>query len=267
MNIEKNQGAKKLNPKELKLRENLALTYRILGYLGLDDLTYSHLSARLPGSNHYFISPLGLLFCEVEADLLLKVDLSGEVLEGTEQQYNQTGFVIHSSIYEAREEVNAVFHLHAPYSVAVSASESGLLPISQFAFHFYNRLSYHVYDSLALDKNRQGQTLAQDLGQNPAMLLKNHGSISCGKTVQEAFFYIYYLEQACKVQCLASQLGQPLIVPSPLVCEQAAQDMRAFEQDLGMRDWTALSRVLARAVSGSKNIQSSRELTLETTPI
>lgn len=230
--------------KKEMVRQNLALAYQILAYLKMDDLTYTHLSARVPGETQFYIYPFGHLFSEVTADNLLTVDLEGKVLEGTESQYNQTGYVIHSNIYRARSDINAIFHLHTPMGVAVSAMKCGLLPISQFSFHFYNRLAYHAYDALALDNDRHGMQLVKDLGMHKAMLLQNHGTLTCGATLHEAFFYVYYLEQACRVQCTALSSGQDLISPPFEVCEQAAQDMRAFEPDLGYRDWQALKRLI-----------------------
>lgn len=229
---------------EAAVRESLAITYQIFAKLKMDDLTYTHLSARVPGRDSFFIHPLGYLFSEVTPDLLLEVNFAGEVLAGREEHYNKTGYVIHGSLYQARPDINAIFHLHTTAGVSVSLMQCGLLSISQFAFHFHNRIAYHNYDSLALDSQKQGSQLAKDLGQHKAMLLKNHGTLTCGGTLQEAFFYAYYLEQACKVQCTALASGQPLITPAAEICEKAAQDMRAFEKDLGARDWQALRRVL-----------------------
>src|SRR5438876_7376447 len=154
---------------EKVVRTHLAAAYRILAAQKMDDLTYTHLSVRLPGSDSYFIYPFGLLFEEVTASCLLKVSLDGEVLEGTESQYNKTGYVIHGSIYKKRPDINAIFHLHTIAGIAVSAMDCGLLPLSQFSFHFYNRVSYHEYDSLALDHQRQGENLAHDLGRTKAL--------------------------------------------------------------------------------------------------
>mgnify|MGYP000004511572 CR=1 FL=1 len=232
---------------EYLVRKNLAAAYRILAMLNMDDLTYTHLSARLPGANWYFIYPFGLLFEEITASTLLKVSLEGEILEGKESEYNQTGYVIHGNIFKNRPDVNAIFHLHTTAGVAVSAMECGLLPLSQFSFHFYNRLAYHPYDSLALDHQRQGTNLAQDLGDKKALILQNHGTLTCGETIHEAFLYAHFLEQACKVQCSALATGQKMIIPPPPVCEQAARDLREFEPDFGIRDWTALLRKLERS--------------------
>ena len=121
-----------------------------------------------------------------------------------------------------------------------------MLPLSQFAMHFYNQLAYHSYDSLALENERQGEKLAHDLGQKKAMLLCNHGSLTCGATIHEAYLYMHFLEQACRVQCAALASNQQMILPPHKVCEQAAQDVRNFEQDFGIRDWRALLRRLDR---------------------
>lgn len=231
---------------EKDVRCHLAAAYRILADQKMDDLTYTHLSARLPGADAYFIYPFGLLFEEVTASNLLKVSLEGEVLEGEESQYNQTGYVIHGSIYKRRPDINAVFHLHTTASIAVSAMECGLLPLSQFSMHFYNKLAYHSYDSLALDNERQGDRLANDLGDKKAMLLCNHGSLTCGETIHEAYLYMHFLEQACRVQCASLVNNQQVIFPPHKVCKKAAQDVLDFESNFGIRDWNALLRRLNR---------------------
>jgi len=227
-----------------KARCDLALAYRILGMLGLDDLTYTHLSARVPGKpNEFLIYPFGQLFSEVTPDSLLRVNLLGEILEGEEFQYNATGYAIHGAVYQHRPNIQAIFHLHTIAGVSVSSMKCGLLPISQFAFHFYNRVGYCPYNSLITDPNTQGQSLIEALGNKWVVLLENHGTLTCGQTLQEAFFYTYYLEKACQVQCqvLAAHSTTP-IFPSAEICEKAAQDMRNFEPHLGQRDWIALTR-------------------------
>lgn len=225
-----------------EVRVNLALAYQMLAYLKMDDLTYTHLSARVPGKDCYYIYPFGLLYSEVTPNNLLTVTFDGEVVEGSEIQYNKTGYVIHSAIYKARPDLNAIFHCHSHAGVAVSAMQCGLLPISQFALHFYNRVAYHRYNSLALNPMEHTEALVQDLGDYKTMILQNHGTLTCGATLHEAMFYTYHLEQACKVQCLALQSGQPLILPSEEVCQKAVHDLLSFEKELGIRDWQALKR-------------------------
>lgn len=228
------------------VRQQLADAYQILAYLKMDDLTYTHLSARVPGKPYYFIYPFGLLFSEVTSDNLLTVSFEGEVIAGSESQYNKTGYVIHSAIYKARPDIHAIFHCHTIASVAVSAMECGLLPISQFALHFYERLAVHRYQSLALDEDEHGAKLVEDLGKHKAMMLQNHGTITCGSTIPEAFFYTYHLEQACKVQCQVMSAGQPLIYPPHAVCQKAVHDLLNFEENLGFRDWEALCRIIKK---------------------
>lgn len=224
------------------IKEDLAYAYRFFARLGMDDLTYTHISARSGSSDSYFIYPFGLLYEEVTPKKLLNVDFEGNILEGSEFQYNRTGYIIHGNIYVSRPDIKAIFHYHTPASVAVSAMKSGLMPISQWALHFYNQVAYLPYDSLALDYVLQGNGLLEALGDKKVMLMENHGALTCGATIQEAFFYAYHLEKACQTQCLALQSGQELILPSEEICKRANRDLLGFEKDLGRRDWEALRR-------------------------
>lgn len=226
-----------------QIKRELSQAYQILAYLKLDDHTYTHLSARSAIDHSFYIYPFGLRFEEVEPHLLLRVSLDGHILEGAEYQYNRTGYVIHGAIYQERADISSVFHLHTPEIVAVSACDKGLMPISQWALHFYDHIAYHDYDSLALDTS-QGSQLVKDLGKHFTMLLKNHGSITCGRTIQEAMFYTYHLQQACKTQCLALSTNQPLMIPSENICKKAVHDLLSFEKDLGDRDWKAWLRFI-----------------------
>lgn len=227
-----------------KIRSDLAKAYQIISMLGLDDLTYTHLSARSEDNDCYYIYPFGLTFGEVKAENLLKVNLDGKVLEGREEQYNLTGYIIHGNIYKARPELNAIFHLHTPYNVAVSAMQEGLLPISQWALHFYNLVSYHQYNSLCIDDAKHGNKLVKDLDKNDIMFLRNHGTLTCGKTIQEAMFNTYHLELACKSQCIALAANTKLTLPNKEICDKSVQDLRSFEPNLGERDWKAWLRLL-----------------------
>lgn len=232
-----------ISPHE-QIRRDLALAYHIFAYLGWDDLTYTHLSARLPGRDAFLIQPFGLFFEEVCPQDLIEVSFDGEVLDQKHQSFNHTGYVIHGSIYKARPDLNASFHLHTIDGVAVSAMEEGLLPISQFALHFYNRVSYHDYGSLSLEFHGQGGKVAADLGQNKAMILRNHGTLTCGETIEEAFLYANFLEKACQAQIKALSTGRPVVMPSADICEKAARDLREFEPEFGTRDWQAWQRKL-----------------------
>jgi ribulose-5-phosphate 4-epimerase/fuculose-1-phosphate aldolase len=231
-----------------KIKEDLAYAYRILAHLGMDDHTYTHLSARPKDADYYYIYPFGYRFDEVTSSCLLKVSLNGEVLEGKEKQYNKTGYIIHGSIYRKSPELNAIFHLHTIASIAVSAMKSGLLPISQWALHFYERVSYHDYNALALDNSKHGDSMVRDLGSNKVMFFRNHGFVACGGTVQEALFYCYHLELACKTQVAALSCNSELVIPSPEICRQACMDMLSFEKNLGERDWEAWVRCIKKMI-------------------
>lgn len=226
-----------------QIKQQLAQAYQILGHLKMDDHTYTHLSARAHDQSSLYIYPFGLRFEEVRADALMRVSFDGTILDGHEYQYNKTGYLIHGSVYEARPDVQAVFHLHTPAMVAVSALEEGLMPINQWALHFYGKVAYHAYDSLAL-VGQQGDQMVHDLGDKNVMLLRHHGALFCGKTLQEALFYAYHMEKACQTQCLTLGMGRPLVSISPEVCEKTVKDLLSFEKNLGERDWNAWVRFL-----------------------
>lgn len=225
-------------------RFELAALYHICAHLKLDDLTYTHISVRSGDGKGYYIYPFGLLYHEVTPDNLLYVDLDDNILMGSEYQYNRTGYVIHGSVYRARPDIQCVIHLHTPATVAVSAMDQGLLPMSQWALHFYEGVAYHDYDSLVLDGEGEGQKVVKDLGQKFVLFMRNHGTLTCGRTPQEAMFYTYHLEQACKTQCMALAAGVDLNIPSIETCRKAVNDLLSFEKDLGQRDWQAWIRSL-----------------------
>ena len=223
------------------MKEKLAYAYKIIAHLQLDDHTYTHLSVRASDGCSYYIYPFGMCFAEVEQDNLMRISLKGEVLEGVEYQYNKTGYVIHGAIYEARSDINAIFHIHTPNIVAASVLPEGLLPISQWALHFYNKIAYHNYNSLALDSS-EADELIRNLGEYYVMLMRNHGSITCGKTIEEAMFYTYHLEKSCMVQNLVLANNRDFITPNIEICEKSVHDLLSFEKDLGKRDWEAWVR-------------------------
>lgn len=229
---------------DYEIKKNLVYAYKIIGKLGLDDHTYTHLSARSADKNHYYIFKFGLRFSEVEIHHLLKIDMNGNIIEGEEFNYNKTGYVIHSTIYKNRPDINSIFHLHSPYSVAISSLKIGLTPSSQWALHFYGKISYHNYNSLALDENEHGKKLVQDLKDNYVMLLKNHGSLMCGRTIHESMFYTHHLELACKTQILAMSTGAEIEMPNEEICKKSVNDLLNFEKDLGRRDWDAWVRYI-----------------------
>ena len=231
------------------IKKNLAFAYQLLSHLGLDDHTYTHLSARVFGEKAFYIYPFGLRFEEVTTQNLLKVSFDGSVLEGLEESYNRTGYMIHGSIYEKRPDLAAIFHLHTPEIVAVSACQEGLMTLSQWALHFYGRVGYHSYDSLTLEK-QQGIRLTDDLGNLSVLFLRNHGSITCGRTIPEAMFYTYHLQKACETQCLLLSMKQPMVIPKPDTCQKTVKDLLSFEESLGERDWRAWIRKLKKMGAG-----------------
>ena len=239
--------------KTMCIKEDLAMAYRVIARLNWDDHTYTHLSAREPSDqNAFYIYPFGLRFEETTPECLLKVSLAGEVLSGNEYQYNQTGYILHGGIYQKRPDIQAIFHLHTKESIAVSVCSQGLLPISQWALHFYNRVAYHDYDSLALSP-RQGCLIADKLGEHFVMFLRHHGFITTGRTIQEAMFYCYHLQKACETQCLILASGGSDMRPNQTTCEKASSDLLSFEKNLGKRDWEAWKRWDARQTRSDAN--------------
>lgn len=227
-------------------RYDLAMAYQILAHLNMDDHTYTHLSLRAQNANEYFIYPFGQRFDEVSPNELLQVSLDGSIIQGNEYQYNKTGYIIHGNIYKARPDVQAVFHLHTPSSVAVSSMECGLQPISQWSLHFYNQVAYHSYNSLALDSSVHGSDLVKDLGIHKTMLMRSHGMLTCGSTIMEALFRTYHLEMACRVQCLTMQSSQKIVEIPKAICEKTVKDLLSFEKNLGERDWHAWVRKIKK---------------------
>lgn len=226
------------------LRETLSQAHGILEMLGLDDHTYTHLSVRLPEEDAFLLTPFGLCFEEVSPASLLKVGYDGTLYEGASTLMNPTGYVIHHSIYQVSSSICSVFHLHTAETVAVSALANGLMPLSQWALHFHERVSYCDYDSLALQAN-QGKLLASTLKGN-LLFLRHHGIITTGKTIHEALFYAYHLQRACETQCKLLAMNQEVLSIPSAVCLQTVKDLLSFEKDLGRRDWDAWVRRLKR---------------------
>jgi len=232
-----------LKKAEWKVRKELAAAYRLVALFGWDDLVFTHLSARVPGPDHHFlINPYGLLFHEITASSLVKVDQNGEVVEsGSISRVNPAGFTIHSAVHMGREDAGAVMHLHAADGVAVSAHRDGLLPLSQTAMLCLEHLSYHDYEGVALNLDER-ERLIRDLGNKSMMMLRNHGVLTAGKDVPETFTYLYFLMKACEIQVKAQSCG-PVYMPS----EQAVQTTAEQSASLGMAarlTWPALVRLL-----------------------
>jgi ribulose-5-phosphate 4-epimerase/fuculose-1-phosphate aldolase len=233
---------------EREIRVNLAACYRLVAHYGMTDQIYNHISARLPGeSGRFLINAYGMLFEEVTASSLVKIDAAGAVVEDrTGLGVNPAGFVIHSAVHAARPDAICVIHTHSRAGMAVSAQKQGLLPLTQHAMRFWNRIAYHDYEGIAIDIDERAR-LARDLGDHDAMILRNHGVLTLGATIRQAFELAYYLERACQAQIDAMAGGAPLSLPPPEVCERTARLFERPNRPALTRDWPALLRLLDRA--------------------
>lgn len=233
---------------EMAVRRDLAACYRLVALHGWDDLVANHLTARVPGEpGAFLINPFGMLFEEVTASSLVKINLDGEILSPTPYGINRTGFVIHSAVHEARPDAACVIHLHSRDGVAVSMTEGGLLPLNQTAMMIADDIAFHDYEGVALDVAERAR-LAADLGDKHLMLLRNHGILAVGTSVAEAFMRTYSLEWACNVQVRALSTRQPLHAADPAVVRKVAasftpQVSAEFAQALV---WPAMLRKLER---------------------
>ncbi len=232
---------------EWETRVDLAACYRILALHGWDDLVFTHVSARVPGPDeHFLINAYGMLFEEMTASSLVKVDLDCNKVLESPHPVNPAGFVIHSAVHEARPDVACVLHTHTKAGIAVSAQADGLLPISQTALFPYATIAYHDYEGVALNDDEKPRLVA-DLGNNHALILRNHGLLTTGATVADAFLLMYLLENACQIQLLAQSTGQPLIrVHDDIVAGIQAQAEAVTLGLGGQLVWPALLRKLDR---------------------
>jgi ribulose-5-phosphate 4-epimerase/fuculose-1-phosphate aldolase len=229
---------------ERDLRIQLAAAYRLAEKFGMSELTSTHISLRVPGPTPTFLfNQNGMLFDEITASNLVRIDLHGNpVGENKKVALNRAGINIHGAVLEARPDVSCVLHTHNVYSIAVASTENGLLPLSQAAMRFTGRLAYHDYGRAGTDDTERSR-LQEDLGDNEVMLLRNHGILTTGKTVGEAFVSAFYLEKACQVQAFAQAMGQPLVFPEQGAIDDAAGGPGPAGSE---RTWQALLRRLDR---------------------
>jgi ribulose-5-phosphate 4-epimerase/fuculose-1-phosphate aldolase len=245
----------KVSAEEWQTRIDLAATYRLVAMYGWDDMIFTHISARVPGPEyHFLINPYGLLFEEITASSLVKVDLDGNKVEDTPYPVNPAGFTIHSALHMSRDDANCVIHLHTNDGVAVSAQEDGLLPLDQHAMMVNGDIAYHDYEGIALDLDER-ERLVKDLGASKhIMLLRNHGTLALGRSCADAFMRMYYLERACTMQVRALGGGaKPNRVNQGVAEKTAGQGAMAFEGMIGALAWPALLRKLDRADAGYRN--------------
>jgi ribulose-5-phosphate 4-epimerase/fuculose-1-phosphate aldolase len=239
---------------EWEARVNLAAVYRLIALYGWDDLVFTHVSARVPGPEHHFlINPYGMMFEEITASSLVKVDLHGEKLADSPYEINPAGFTIHSCIHAARADVNCVLHIHSLNGVAVSAQVGGLLPISQQSLFVLASLGYHDYEGVALNADEQPR-LVRDLGDKTNLMLRNHGLLTVGASTADAFLSMYVFESACAIQVRALSGGGGLThIAAPIlqgIRAAAAQVTRGLG---GALVWPGLLRKLDRLSPGYRD--------------
>jgi|TARA_B110000211_G_scaffold234305_1_gene303428 ribulose-5-phosphate 4-epimerase/fuculose-1-phosphate aldolase len=232
-------------------RKDLAAAYRLVALFGWDDLSSTHISARMEEEEQFLLNSRDQFFDEITASSLIEVDSTGHAINTTHAVVNKAGFVIHSAIHQARPDVGCVIHTHTQAGMAVSAMECGLLPISQHALRFYNAIGLHDYEGIAVDLDERSRLVA-DLGDGEAMILRNHGLLAVGKTVAEAFSAMYYLEKACRAQIDAMQSHSKLHYPDEVVCQYVYDQYQSYS-DYMQYDWNGLIRKLDRLQPDYKN--------------
>ena len=231
---------------EWQTRVDLAAAYRLVAHYGWDDMIFTHISARVPNTDHHFlINPYGQLFDEISASSLVKVDIDGNKLDDSPFPVNPAGFTIHSAVHAAREEVACVMHLHTVSGVAVSAQEHGLLPINQTAMLLNGEVAHHEYEGVALNLDERPRLVA-DLGDKNAMLLRNHGTLTVGKTIPEAFLTMYFFERACATQIATLAGGGTLHWPAESVQEVVRRQAQGGTGGVARLAWDGLLRKLDR---------------------
>jgi ribulose-5-phosphate 4-epimerase/fuculose-1-phosphate aldolase len=239
----------KVSPEEWAMRVDVAACYRLVALHGMNDLVYNHISGRVPGEEgHFLINPYGYAYEEVTASSLVKIDFDGKVVldSGTGYGVNLAGFVIHSAVHRARHDVDCVIHTHSPAGMAVSALKCGLLPLTQNAM-FFGKLGYHDYESVAIDLDEQ-QRLVRDLGPDGrAMILRNHGLLTAGTSVCEAFVTMHWLEKACQAQVMAMACNTELNHPSAEVVRLTNERyLPGQRRNITELEWPAMLRMLDR---------------------
>jgi ribulose-5-phosphate 4-epimerase/fuculose-1-phosphate aldolase len=241
----------KVSAAEWEARVDCACAYRLVRHFGMDDLIYNHISARVPGAEEFLLNPFGLLYEEICASALIRVNLAGDVLwepewpKGLNYTFNLAGFVIHGAIHEARPEVHCIIHTHSLAGMAVASLEKGLLPMTQTAMRF-SKVAYHDYEGVVLEMDERKRLIA-NLGNADVMLLRNHGTLAVGKSVAEAFNNMYRLERACRAQLLAQAASDRLILPPAAVIEKTNHLYRPeVRRPMGVLEWPAMRRLADR---------------------
>ena len=243
-----------VSAEEWAARVDLAACYRLSAHFGWDDLVFTHISARVPGTHDFLINPYGLMFEEVTASNLVRVDLAGNKTLASAYEINPAGYTIHSAIHEARDDAGCVLHLHTMAGIAVSAQPQGLLPISQQATFILSSLSYHDYEGLALNPDEK-QRLQADLGNTRHMILRNHGLLAVASTVPDAFMSMYSLQRSCEIQVMAQAGGNAALISIPqTVLDTVPEYLRLVTRGAGTGIvWPALLRKMDRLDAGYRD--------------
>jgi ribulose-5-phosphate 4-epimerase/fuculose-1-phosphate aldolase len=240
---------------EWATRVDLAACYRLVHHFGMDDLVYNHISARVPGEEgHFLINAYGMTYDEISASSLVKIDLDGKVVQdsGTGYGVNHAGFVIHGAVHRGRADVACVLHTHTPAGMAVSAMKCGLLPLTQNAMYF-GGIGYHDYEGPAVDLDEQRRLVA-DLGPHEAMILRNHGLLSVGRTIAEAFVTMYWLDRACQAQAAAMASNTELNFPERKTIETTNDRYKPGQRrKIGELEWSGLLRLVERRYPGFRD--------------
>ena len=242
----------KVSDAEWQTRVDLAAAYRLVAAFKWDDLVFTHISARVPGSdNEFLINPYGLMFEEITASSLVKIDTAGSKLDDSPHPVNPAGFTIHSAVHSARHDAHCVLHTHALNGIAVSAQKGGVLPISQQSIFVLSSLGYHDYEGVAL-RDDEKPRLVRDLGENSYLMLRNHGLLTCGRTIADAFLNMYLFETVCTIQVRAQAGGGPLhFIDSATLATAQAQALAATQGiGAGPLTWPGLLRRLNRQNPG-----------------
>jgi len=231
---------------EWQARLDLAACYRLVEAYGMTDMIYNHITLRIPGTEHLLINLYGLLYKEITATSLAKIDVEGNIVWKPDTDYgiNKSGYVIHGAIHKARPEVSAVIHTHTRAGMAVAAMREGLLPLNQTAIRFVGHLGYHDYEGPAIDFSER-ERIVRDLGPHDAMIMRNHGLLTCGATLPQAFNTMYQLEMSCRAQVDAMAARTELTLPSAEVLERTAHLYQpGARRPYGVLEWHAMLRLL-----------------------
>jgi len=241
-----------VSPEEWQTRVDLAAAYRLVAAFHWDDLVFTHISARVPGvENEFLINPYGLLFDEITASSLIRIDLHGNKLDDSPFHVNPAGFTIHSAVHSARHDAQCVMHTHTLNGTAVSAQKGGVLPLSQQSIFVLSSLAYHDYEGVALREDEKARLVA-DLGRNNYLMLRNHGLLTLGPTIADAFLAMYLFETVCTIQVRAMAGGTPLVHVAAGIIETAADQARQATRGVGggALTWPGLLRRLDRLNPG-----------------